>query len=316
MIFHRRGALPAAAGLLSLLILSWGCGEEPRFKLRHPPSEFRFGERELAGHLADDRVDEASGLAASRRNPGVLWTHNDSGDKPRLFALDAKGRHLGVYTLLGAEARDWEDIALGPGPEPRLHYLYVADCGDNKARHDVKVIYRLPEPVVRADQAPIESALGGVEAIHFRYPDGPRDAETLMVDPATADLYVISKREQAVRVYRAAFPQLTDAVITLEALGKLPLNGVTAGDISADANEVLVKTYEAVHYWPRLPGQDLGEALQEPPRRLPYYPEPQGEAIAWHPAAGGYYTLSEERESIPAMLYFYPRLESEGADGD
>lgn len=313
MISTPRGRLLAALCLTTALA---GCTDEPRFELSHPPSEFRFGERQLAGHLANDQVDEASGLAASRRNPDVLWTHNDSGDAPRLFALDATGRHLGVYTLIGAEARDWEDIAIGPGPEPRLDYLYVGDFGDNKARHDVKVIYRLPEPVVRRDQTAIESALGGVEAIHFRYPDGPRDAETLIVDPATADIYVISKREQAVHVYRAPFPQITDAVITLEAHGKLPLNDVTAGDINAAANEVLLKTYATVHYWPRLPGQDLAEALQGTPQRLPYFPEPQGEAIAWHPEAEGYYTLSEEREGIPAMLYFYPRLDDGGESGN
>lgn len=243
-------------------------------------------------------------------NPGVLWVHNDSGDSARIFALNDKGRHLGVYELLGAEALDWEDIALGPGPEPGRHYLYIGDCGDNQALRDLKTIYRLPEPVVRADQEPIESALTGVEAIRYRYPDGPRDAETLMVDPATADLILISKREDSVHVYRAAFPQSTDAVITLEFVGKLPLGGVTAGDVSAPGNEVLVKTYTAVHHWVRLPNQDLAEALQASPRRLPYFPEPQGEAIAWRADGSGYYTVSEERDGIPAFLYFYPRLEA------
>ncbi len=295
--------------LLLFLILVAGCREEARFQLRHPPAEISFGDRELAGLLAEDAIDEASGLAVSRLNPGVLWTHNDSGGKPRLFALNEKGEHLGIYELLGARARDWEDMAVGPGPVPGRHYLYVADCGDNKARYDLKTIYRLPEPRLRPDQPPIKSALSGVEAIRYRYPDGPRDAETLIVDPATADIYIVSKREQSVHLYRAAFPQDTDTVITLELLGRLALHDVTAGDVSADANEVLLKNYGAVFYWQRHPDQDLGSALLEKPRRLPYYPEPQGESIAWRADGKGYFTLSEERDGIPAMLYYYPRLE-------
>jgi hypothetical protein len=304
MVLAMRKYLP-----ILLLILLTGCRDEARFQLRHPPADFEFGDREMLGLLAEDAIDEASGLAASRLNPGVLWTHNDSGDKPRLFALNAKGAHLGIYDLLGAEARDWEDMAIGPGPKPGRHYLYVADCGDNKARHDIKTIYRLPEPRLRPDQIAIESALSGVEAIRFRYPNGPRDAETLLVDPATADIYIVSKREQSVHLYRAAFPQSTSSVITLESLGKLALTDVTAGDVSADANEILIKTYGTVLYWQRLPDQDLGEALLGKPSRLPYYPEPQGESIAWQAEGKGYFTLSEERDGIPAMLYFYPRLE-------
>ncbi len=292
-----------------LLLLVTACRDEARFQLRHPPADFVFGDREMLGLLTEDAIDEASGLAASRLNPGVLWTHNDSGDKPRLFALNAKGVHLGIYELLGAEARDWEDMAVGPGPKPGRHYLYVADCGDNKARWDLKTIYRLPEPRLRPDQPAIESALSGVETIRYRYPDGPRDAETLLVDPATADIYIVSKREQSVHLYRAAYPQNTKAPITLESLGKLPLTDVTAGDVSADASEILLKNYGAVLYWPRLPDQDLGQALLGKPHRLPYYPEPQGESITWHAQGGGYFTVSEERDGIPAMLYFYPRLD-------
>src|SRR5687767_5426116 len=86
----------------------------------------------LLAHLEDRSIDESSGLIASRRNPDLYWTHNDSGDLPLIFAFDRTGRSRGVWSVSGAYAYDWEDIAYGPGPEPDRHYLYIGDIGDNK----------------------------------------------------------------------------------------------------------------------------------------------------------------------------------------
>ena len=96
------------------------------------------------GLLQSPLLTEASGIAASRPYPGVLWTHNDSGDPARVFALNAHGEHLGIYTIAGASNRDWEDIATGPGPEPGRSYLYIGEIGDNSAVYVTKYIYRLP----------------------------------------------------------------------------------------------------------------------------------------------------------------------------
>jgi len=134
------------------------------------------------GLLESDAINEASGLAASRRNAGVFWVHNDSGDRNRIFALNELGEHLSVYTIAGARNWDWEDIATGPGPDSGRTYIYIGEIGDNKAVYDTKYIYRVPEPRVDPDQAPIDTTLAGVETIPFHYPDGRRDAETLMVD--------------------------------------------------------------------------------------------------------------------------------------
>src|SRR5438309_1605081 len=68
-------------------------------------------------------LTEASGVAASRNNPGVLWTHNDSGHPAQIYALDTQGRLLGTYAVPGNT--DNEDIAIGPGPVPNVDYLYV-----------------------------------------------------------------------------------------------------------------------------------------------------------------------------------------------
>jgi len=92
----------------------------------------QFAAGRQVGVLESAMISEASGMAASRKNAGVFWVHNDSGDIGRVFAINGKGEVLGVYELAGVLARDFEDIAVGPGPEPNENYLYVGDTGDNE----------------------------------------------------------------------------------------------------------------------------------------------------------------------------------------
>src|ERR687890_1007828 len=98
--------------------------------------------------LEDRSIDESSGIVASRRNPGLFWTHNDSGDGPLVYAFDRAGRSRGAWRVEGAQARDWEDIAAGRGPEPGRAYLYAGDIGDNEERREFVTVYRFPEPEV------------------------------------------------------------------------------------------------------------------------------------------------------------------------
>lgn len=277
-----------------------------------------FAERQDRGLIEHEPISEASGVVASRKNTDVLWIHNDSDQKNAVYAVSSHGKHLGVYVLDGIQNRDWEDIAIGPGPEKGQQYLYIGDIGDNRAQHDLKYIYRVPEPDVRADQTPREVSLSDIETITFRYPDGKRDAETLLSDPTTKDLYVISKRETKVRVYRASYPQSTTAPMTLEPVATLALNAQDArsgwlagGDISPSGREILLKSYIGIYYWSRAPGQPVYEALTAEPTLLPYIPEPQGEAVCWKADGSGYYTVSEEYDDIPAHLYFYPRVQAD-----
>jgi hypothetical protein len=270
-----------------------------------------FGDRIDLGLIEYGPINEASGIAASRKNPGVLWTHNDSGDPNRVFAFNNHGQHLGVYYIDGAGARDWEDMAVGPGPDSGKQYLYIGEIGDNIAQFEIKYIYRVPEPDVDSSQTPVVTTLYGTEIISYKYPDGNRDAETVMVDPITKDIYVVSKRESNVRVYRAPYPQSTTDTLTLEHKVTLDSTRITGGDISPSGLEVLIKTYFNIFYWYREPGQDLWEALEDEAIIVPYIWESQGEAVGWEPKEfGGYYTISEERLAIPAHLYFYPRLDS------
>ncbi|MCK5740355.1 hypothetical protein KAH55_14295, partial [bacterium] len=269
----------------------------------------QFGARQTLGILENKEIDEASGIGASRRNPDVFWTHNDSGGENRLFAFNRQGTHLGTYYLDGAENRDWEDIAVGPGPEDDVSYIFVADIGDNDGEHDMNYVYRVPEPLVGSEQVPVVLELDAVDRLAYQYPDGPRDAETLMVDPLTRDWVIVSKREENVQVYRAPFPQDVERTMVLEYVTYLPVTQIVGGDISIDGTEIILKNYLEMYYFQRRNATSIGTALLAPPVTVPYFLEPQGEGVCWeNKTAGGYFTLSEERYNIPAALYFYPRL--------
>ena len=158
--------------------------------------QFSYG-RPIA-EIQDLRLHEASGMVASRKNEGLLWVHNDSGNQPCIFLIDTLGAIKRIFYLKNALNIDWEDIAIGPGPGGEANYMYVSDIGDNAAvRPDIQ-IYRFPEPsIVQKD-----SMINKYDQINLHYPDSARDAEAVMVDPITQDIYIISKREQHVGVYR------------------------------------------------------------------------------------------------------------------
>ena len=121
--------------------------------------------------MQDRQLDEVSGVVASRVHQPNLWVHNDSGGEPAVTLIAPDGASLGTYTLDGATNVDWEDIAIGPGPQPDTSYLYVADIGDNASARDPVVVYRVPEPANAPDGS--GGTLSGVETISLRYPDHP-----------------------------------------------------------------------------------------------------------------------------------------------
>lgn len=125
-----------------LLALFGSCSKkEP---IQNPTAEFKAGKK--LSKMKHKTLEEASGLAASARYPGYLWTHNDSGNGATIFLIDQKLNIVLTCALEGVDNRDWEDITLGPGPEPGKQYIYVGDIGDNTARHEEKYIYRFEEP--------------------------------------------------------------------------------------------------------------------------------------------------------------------------
>ncbi|TAG75553.1 MAG: PE-PGRS family protein, partial [Runella slithyformis] len=168
---------------------------------------------------------------------------------------------------------------------------------------DVKVIYRLPEP-----RTPNES-VQNVESIRFQYPDGRFDAETVLLDPLTRDIFVVTKRLDKANVYRLAYPQNTKDIVTAELATTLTIGGdLTGGSISTSGTEIIVRGYTTINYWKRKPEETVAEVLKRAPTKaLPYLFEPQGEAVCFDKDGKGYFTVSERRNVPFVNLYFYER---------
>ncbi len=259
-------------------------------------------------------LNEISGLAVSRSQP-VFWVHNDSGDTARVFALFPSGAVIGEYLLSGATNVDWEDMAIGPGPIPGVDYLYLGDIGDNNNNRPEIQVYRVAEPAVPPGGFLTEpQLLGDVQTIRLTYPDGPRDSETLMVD-INGDIYVVSKRvTPRGRVYRAAYPQSTDAPSVLEFVAEIPwgstsgLSGATGGDISPDGSAIIIRRSTSANpsatFWRRPPGTTIGAVLATAGCNLTLRSELQGEAAAFAPCGWTFFTVSEG--AAPPLFTYRP----------
>lgn len=260
----------------------------------------RYGEPRVLATIADERLDECSGLAAGHRNPDVLWAHNDSGDGPRLFAIDRTGRTRAVVSVKGAAARDWEDIASGPGPDGTPS-LFIGDIGNNTRKRTDLTVYRVAEPVLQEGVSEITVEVA--EAIHFRYPDGNFDAEALLAHPRSGDLYLIVKDTGGKPgVYR--FPRAPRAEsVTLERVGVLPIpepsiwgRMVTAAAIAPDGARLVIRTYLSVLEYRAPAGEGIEAALAATPVKLPAPPELQGEALTYAADGHGILTAAEGRK--------------------
>jgi hypothetical protein len=282
----------------AILILLAGC----KIPGPTPVATAQFSSDPTATGIAPNLIDEASGMVDSRTMPGNLWVEQDSGSPAEMALLSKDGTVKGKIAVPNAQNIDWEDMSIGPGPQVNINYIYMGDIGDNNASLPIRTIYRFPEP------ASLNTPIQSVERINFRYPDGPRDAESLLVDPQTRDIYVVSKRETRVHLYRLKYPQNVNEVTVAENLGEMPLSVVTGAAISTDGTEILLRTYTNVYYYKRKEGQSVADALQlQEGRTLPYRLEPQGEAVCFDRENKGYFTISERYNAAAVSLYYYAR---------
>jgi hypothetical protein len=216
--------------------------------------------------LIDPRIVESSDLVASALHPGLVWTTNDSGDSARIFGVDAHGRTVAVLHLRGARARDWEALAPGRAADG-TPLLWVGDIGDNESSWPSVRVYRIAEP----------SRLGNQDvawtSYDLRFPDGPRDAETLLADPTDGRLYVVSKRVEGAAVYVAPMHLRTDRVNVLTRVAPAPPL-VTDGSFSPDGRTVAIRDY--VWAW-------RASSVRGPWHRIDIPLEPQGESLTWTP---------------------------------
>ncbi|MFB4318940.1 hypothetical protein [Actinomadura sp. 21ATH] len=242
---------------------------------------------EVAFRITDERITESSGLAVSLRHKGVVYTHNDSGGVAQIFALGPDGRTRAVLTLAGAGARDWEAMAVGRDEKGRPA-VFVADIGDNLGgAWPYVTVYRIPEP------ARLRTRTLRATAFRFKYEDGPRNAEAMMINPRTNRLYVVSKLFSG-SVYEAPAKLRTGGFNRLRRVADAPSIATDAA-FSPDGRTCVIRTYFGARLYEAdgkgRPGRSLGSV------GLPA--QEQGESITY--AADGRSLLAGSEGSGQAV---------------
>ncbi|MCK7594153.1 hypothetical protein [Pseudomarimonas salicorniae] len=287
--------------------------------LSQAPEAVEVDEAQYRALIRDPRVGEISGFAASHRHPGIIWTHNDSGDRAKLFALDPRGEVRATLHLRGARNLDWEDMALQRHPDGDL--LLIADTGDNGGLRQELTIYAVREPATLQDGRP---------QVHwkmrFRWPDGARDCEALAVDQSTGELLLVSKKRVPPELFRLPAAPRGDQVEVAEALGTLrgieqptaadlernPVYGryrsqITSAAVSPDNRWLAVLNYRRVTLYPRSPGQSWTSAAAREPIVLAFPWLPQAEAVTFS-ADGLSLLIGSEKLPVPLIALPVPGM--------
>lgn len=232
--------------------------------------------------LEDKRLNESSGLALGVRDSSIFWTMNDSGGEPCVFAIDRSGKTRAKVRVRDAANFDWEDIASGKD-EKGTPTLFIGDIGDNLFIRASIQVYQIPEPEIKAAGQPVaETETATPQIWRAYYPDGRRNAESLLVHPQTRRLYILTKSDDG-KCALYAFPQPLQPKVsmvlekvadlafpTLIRIGKSPHdNCMTTGACFApDGSRMVVSTYSSLYEWLLPKEKTLAEALQQAPVRI------------------------------------------------
>lgn len=271
-----------------------------------------------SGRLAAPPKNEASGIAASRRTPDLLWLHDDSGGAAALYAVGPDGRGRGMLQIGGGVKNiDWEDLA-AVELDGRA-WLVIGDIGDNDADRRMVALHLVPEPTAAEMAVAGKLAERPAATLRLAYEDGPHDAEALAVDPAERAVYLLTKRDTVPRLYRAALPPppLKDAALTARYVGLVPelpkptsaqaaLKGHVgkqrarpcAMDFAPDGSAAVVLTYGDVLLFPRRASEPWADALARKPIPLGAHNLPQAEAVCFSPDGARIYVASESSREL------------------
>jgi len=266
------------------------------------------GAPELFFRFQDDDLRESSGLAAASYSDTVFFTHNDSGGRPELFAVDDRGRTLARLRVPGAANHDWEDLARSR--EGASGVLWIGDIGDNRAQRLSVAVYRIPEPRLGGGRG---QRLDTATARKYTlvYPAGGRDAETLLASPE-GRLYLVTKGATGSAVYAAPRELREGAPNRLARIAevhfhRLPTGATglrnqvgrllaTGGAISPDGRRLVLRTYTDAYEWD-LPNGNVAAGLARPPRHIPLPATEQGEAITYTRTGDALLTSSEGKDA-------------------
>lgn len=267
----------------------------------------------LQALMADERLGEISGIAASRRHPGVFWVHNDGDNAAELHAINGEGHLLATLTL-PVRNIDWEDMA--SFESEGKFYLLVADVGDNGGLRRELALRVIEEPATLAN-----SSVRLAWSVRFRWPDGPRDCESVAVDATEGAAYLVSKKRVPPELFRVPLHPSATRVQTATRVGSLngieqpsaedlernPVYGryraqITGADISRDGNWFVALNYRRVYLW-RKHGEGWGESVAGAPRVLEFPWIPQAEAVGFDPDGKSLW-ISSERLPAPLLRVF------------
>lgn len=266
----------------------------------------QFEKPQILGTIKSKEIKESSGIIQSRCNTDAFWTHNDSGDDNFIYALDKNGGKLGTWKVEGAKNNDWEDIAILKNKKGEC-YIFIGDIGNNARTRSEMTIYRVKEPIIEknngssSQKKPISTEKA--DTINFTYPDMRHDAETLLIQPETEDIYVLTKSfSGASGVYKLSDYKLGQ-INSLELIGKvsvpaLPNGLLTGGEISSDGSRIILcdyyNGYELV-----LPknSKKFDDIWKDEPSIIDLGKREQGESVCYSIDAEAIYATSEKKNS-------------------
>ena len=260
----------------------------------------QFHQQRAVATIKGDLLIEASGIDESYQNPGYFWSHNDSGGKPAIYLLDKSGSVKMEVMLKGVKNRDWEDIVTLQ--EEGGSSIYIAEIGDNWAKHDQVRLIRIREPKYEGVEK-VEIQKDEIAIMTFRYEEGARDAEAVFYDVASGEFVLITKREEQSMVYSFPF-EPGDEVQLISSLGQIPDRNFTAADMN-NQGEILLKTYNEIYLFEKSDNPAAKRLLSWAPVKISYIAEPQGEAMCW--MGDDFYTLSEKNKGYKQELLFFKR---------
>lgn len=242
--------------------------------------------------LQDTTLKESSGLAYSINHPDLLYTHEDSKCSNKITILNTTGKTIGSIWLEGLKNRDWEDIAVARSIVDSTAYIYVANIGDNSRKYEEVEIYRFPEPILPAMDIKVVP-----EQMKIRYPNGPVNAETILVDHNSNDIWIVSKEVRGATLYKVSWNP--SEVNIAQPMLRMPFEKITAGDISKDGTKIILRSRTSIYFWNKAAETTVQEAMALMPVVIPHRKENQSEGIAFHPQGKGFYTSTEvKRKSV------------------
>jgi hypothetical protein len=259
---------------------------------------------EVYGKLESPDLKEASGIAASKCQPDVFWTHNDSGDKALIYAIDSKGKHIGVWSVSGATNRDWEDIATVK--TDGKCYVLIGEIGDNDHKYKRLAVFRVEEPVIsesaRASTAKEPLQTAEISATYIMYPNEKHDAEALLAHPSSGDIYLLTKSSRSPSHVYKFKPTFQGDEQTMQKVAEItvpaiPNGSITGGDISPDGKRVILCDYFSGYELELPDGAGFDSIWKQRPVRVDLGEREIGEAVAYSADGSFVIAVSEKRNT-------------------